>query len=506
MGQYYNPVVKDSDGNCVTYRMTSGLKLTEHSWIGNDDVEGIAAMLYHNPQSLAWVGDYVEKEEMAEVNMSTHEDEQRIPNVPENFDITDKYIVNHTKNEYINVSEYIQRSTFEEGWTQHPLSLLTAMGNGRGGGDYYSPVNAHMIGKWAGDVISIEDVAPREMDLLDIWFCEDKAGIEYFLEHAPEYVTYYASGYDTVTSKDNGIFTFEDIGELHGNKVYADMYGEVLHDENGELTLSQINNANGDKAYVVNDWGERTYFDLDHDILEKLEKATEKLAYREFCEKIHEELYEEYKQSFEDGFELEDELRDYMDWAENVYPDEGYFVYHVDKDLAKFLIEHDELLDLDYCELYEESIKPLFRVTADDLTLNTDKGHILTFDYTPTENFWESNAMDKLIDRVNPDLLAKMYSDYDVNAENYEQFAEYMAQNEGISDYISFEIDLKGKSPNVTACVDICLPSEAYPLTDIPLSAREQAFVLKAAEQVYQKENGKTFDEVMKNKSDIERD
>ena len=41
----------------------------------------------------------------------------------------------------------------------HPLSLLTAEGNGRGGGDYNGP-NMDMVGTWARDVISMENEAP----------------------------------------------------------------------------------------------------------------------------------------------------------------------------------------------------------------------------------------------------------------------------------------------------------------------------------------------------------
>ena len=47
-----------------------------------------------------------------------------------------------------------------DGWMIHPLSLLTASGNGRGGGDYRGH-NKHLVGLWAGDVISSDSKVPQ---------------------------------------------------------------------------------------------------------------------------------------------------------------------------------------------------------------------------------------------------------------------------------------------------------------------------------------------------------
>jgi hypothetical protein len=68
------------------------------------------------------------------------------------------YIVNHTKKVYVkkNNEMYIVAS---EQLVFHPLALLTAEGNGRGGGDYNGP-NKDMVGTWARDVISMENEAP----------------------------------------------------------------------------------------------------------------------------------------------------------------------------------------------------------------------------------------------------------------------------------------------------------------------------------------------------------
>jgi hypothetical protein len=41
----------------------------------------------------------------------------------------------------------------------HPLPILTAEGNGRGGGDYYG-TDANLAGIWARDILSIEKEIP----------------------------------------------------------------------------------------------------------------------------------------------------------------------------------------------------------------------------------------------------------------------------------------------------------------------------------------------------------
>ena len=43
----------------------------------------------------------------------------------------------------------------------HPLALLTATGNGRGGGDYYGK-NKESIGVWKFDEISVSDIEPTD--------------------------------------------------------------------------------------------------------------------------------------------------------------------------------------------------------------------------------------------------------------------------------------------------------------------------------------------------------
>ena len=132
-------------------------------------------MLYKNPAQLAWVGDYADEteEEKAVHQHAWGEDAplQKLPEGDGHF-VEGKFLVNHDKKEYIDIEHYTEKSMYDD-WCPHPLSLMTAMGNGRGGGDYFSPVNADMIGSWAMDTISVEDKAPSNFKELDVWFSEE---------------------------------------------------------------------------------------------------------------------------------------------------------------------------------------------------------------------------------------------------------------------------------------------------------------------------------------------
>ena len=70
---------------------------------------------------------------------------------------------NHTK------KQYVDKTKFK---CYHPLPLLLAEGNGRGGGDYYGS-NEDKIGIWARDVISVEDEKPEGYEEYETGYCVD---------------------------------------------------------------------------------------------------------------------------------------------------------------------------------------------------------------------------------------------------------------------------------------------------------------------------------------------
>jgi len=159
MGQYYFPVIlaEKSDKEYIrTYldpgMYNNGIKLTEHSHIGNNFMKIVENLIGPNgmfyKSRIVWAGDYADTEPNSEKNLHNM-CEGKIPFVYNEPVLSYTYIVNHTKKVYI-----------EKKGEFHPLPLLTAEGNGRGGGDYRGP-NMEMAGTWARDVISMENEAPE---------------------------------------------------------------------------------------------------------------------------------------------------------------------------------------------------------------------------------------------------------------------------------------------------------------------------------------------------------
>jgi hypothetical protein len=164
MGQYYIAVILDSAGKFIRtwiepHNYNNGAKLMEHSYVENEFVSAVEGLLcpegmfYKSP--LVWAGDYAdpEPEEEANLNKLTGMPPNEKKAVrPEPKDMSDyRYIVNHTKAEYVD-KNYGKPSI-------HPLPLLTAAGNGRGGGDYMGD-DMELVGIWSGDVISLEKEIP----------------------------------------------------------------------------------------------------------------------------------------------------------------------------------------------------------------------------------------------------------------------------------------------------------------------------------------------------------
>ena len=157
MGQYYLTVIlaEKSDKEYVrTYldpgMYNNGVKLVEHSYVNNnfmtiiENLIGPNGMFYRS--RLVWAGDYADNEPNSEKNLHTMCD-GKDPFVYRGPVVSYPYIVNHTKKVYIKKTGDL-----------HPLPLLTAEGNGRGGGDYHG--SNTMVGTWARDVISMENEAP----------------------------------------------------------------------------------------------------------------------------------------------------------------------------------------------------------------------------------------------------------------------------------------------------------------------------------------------------------
>jgi len=165
MGQYYKAIFlnyKTKKPQIVfePHSWSNGAKLMEHAYIRNAMVQYAEAMLESKPQYLVWAGDYADHEEGLDNNLYDLSERQTLNLCPEDFKYKwldlrkdNKYLINYTKKEFINKK---RASRDEDGNKSfiHPLALITADGNGRGGGDY-SGNDEHLVGHWAKDLIGV---------------------------------------------------------------------------------------------------------------------------------------------------------------------------------------------------------------------------------------------------------------------------------------------------------------------------------------------------------------
>lgn len=219
MGQYYVPTILDEKGKpeitMGSWDFNSGLKLMEHSWLDNEFVAAFEGLLVQEaPRRVVWAGDYADAEVTKAGKKRTHtwvrpdgtavvadlniyvlagKLEPYRPDVPglgETYNRingelvvtkdpeiqpnafptvlvrteTHPFIVNHDKKEFVD-KRRVERETGQ--WTGdndyriHPLPLLTAEGNGRGGGDFRGEDSNNLIGRWARDHISVSSIEPE---------------------------------------------------------------------------------------------------------------------------------------------------------------------------------------------------------------------------------------------------------------------------------------------------------------------------------------------------------
>ena len=212
MGQYYNIILADYDyGDIhVSDRTTldtngkeddyCGAKLTEHSWIDTYITDAVSNYIHNNPTRIIWCGDYTEEDELqAKIANKLTLNDVFLPEDRENeylklrrpeggFDYHNKWLVNRTKKEQINLNLYMNRSFYGDTWDDgtpqliYPVSLLAALGNGRGGGDYHEGGTCFdKVGSWAGDFIEITDERQYACKIIDVFFVEEY-GQRYYKE------------------------------------------------------------------------------------------------------------------------------------------------------------------------------------------------------------------------------------------------------------------------------------------------------------------------------------
>ena len=176
MGQYYQTILKDKEGKFYCYE-ADWIKLTEHSWFFNPTMNAVAKKMLKKPMYVAEVGDYADEDDFNYnkefVEKYGHIKETTVKNC--NFNLFGYFLINHTKKEFLNVTKYVMnyaknsKETDADNliWIIHPLPLLTAIGNGKGGGDYRG-TNMEYVGIWACDLIEVSDEMPNRCEYKEI--------------------------------------------------------------------------------------------------------------------------------------------------------------------------------------------------------------------------------------------------------------------------------------------------------------------------------------------------
>lgn len=162
MGQYYKPVSVEKKQFVYSHNYDNGLKLMEHSYIGNNFVEAVEGLLIEGgawyKDKIVWAGDYADSETDEESENFYHivgDNEIKPEHKPIDHKIY-RYLVNYTLKQYVDLASIEEA---KDSWTIHPLPLLTCDGNGRGGGDYRG--DNPLVGTWARSSIAIEKHIPR---------------------------------------------------------------------------------------------------------------------------------------------------------------------------------------------------------------------------------------------------------------------------------------------------------------------------------------------------------
>lgn len=216
MGQYYMPIFITENGDVSTlyaHEFDNGLKLMEHSYIGNYFVNAALSLIENTPLRVAWIGDYSDDpyEDLYSTKMAKEDflrhygmawNEKDLHKLSKDtfaarklsslctMKTNNKYLINHTEKKYVHFGEYIAASKWSEkgAWENgrynafasydmciHPLPLLTACGNDRGGGDYREGHPCYeQVGLWAFDLLEYAAKVPKGYEKVVFYFSEQK--------------------------------------------------------------------------------------------------------------------------------------------------------------------------------------------------------------------------------------------------------------------------------------------------------------------------------------------
>jgi hypothetical protein len=170
MGQYYIAINSDTMEWIQPHDFDNGAKLMEHSYLTNNFVEAVEFLLLDDGedksrwagQRIVWAGDYADPEaKEGETLYESSQDKDKLGMLIEAIPPNYYYLVNWDRQEFVDKTKCkpINGNWNVNEMKVHPLPLLTAEGNGRGGGDYHGN-SMELIGTWARDRISVMKEPP----------------------------------------------------------------------------------------------------------------------------------------------------------------------------------------------------------------------------------------------------------------------------------------------------------------------------------------------------------
>jgi len=173
MGQYYKPVSIEKKEHVLSHSYGNGLKLMEHSYVGNRFVQIVEALIAEGGawygDHIVWAGDYADPEP----NTGNDENEGRGDNLYHICDAEIKpcggksyrYVINLDTKEFVDTKKIPMTEVWEDEkgkewpFIIHPLPILTCEGNGRGGGDLHK--EDPLVGKWARARVTVSNLKPK---------------------------------------------------------------------------------------------------------------------------------------------------------------------------------------------------------------------------------------------------------------------------------------------------------------------------------------------------------
>lgn len=181
MGQYYKACFITAKKDKVkewfdSWDTDNGSKLMKHSYIGNRFVMNVTYKMINSPKRLVWAGDYADNVVGDDNFYFLTDKAKKVESLDEiatmeNALEANTIYINHDKKEWFDLNK--QTIPDMKGWgaIAHPLPILTADGNGRGGGDY-NGAHMELVGTWKGDLIEVSDTIPADYKEIEPWFTE----------------------------------------------------------------------------------------------------------------------------------------------------------------------------------------------------------------------------------------------------------------------------------------------------------------------------------------------